>query len=330
MGLFGGGKKQGASPLRRRVRAERKPVARREPASVQPVRAEVRREPVRKEAAKKKPARAPAQVPWRVWGLRSMPVLAVALVLGLVFGAWKMLDYVGSVPVSRVVVAGNLQHVDRELLVERVQPLLAGAGFMTVDLQRIRGAVLELPWVAEVAIQRRWPDQLVINVTEQEAIARWGKDGLLNRRGEVFRPQPLGDMSALPLLFGPDNMAEEVVARYAELRDLLTSQQLALSNLGTDERGSWSATLQNGLVLHMGTGDVLKKLRRFSRVYRADLQPQIDAIAYVDLRYSNGVAVGWKQASGPRAASAGTNDNTKGRGAFDGALAARERGPRME
>jgi cell division protein FtsQ len=315
MGFFGGGKKQGASPLRRRVRKE-------------PVRAEVRREAPRRQAERKpakvkapKPPKAPrAPLPWRAWGLKSMPALAVALVAGLIFGAWKMLDYVGSVPVSRVMVTGNLRHVDRNLLTERVQPLLVGAGFMTVDLQRIRGAVMELPWVAEVAIQRRWPDQLVINVTEQEAIARWGKDGLLNRRGEVFRPQPLGDMSELPLLFGPDNLAAEVVGRYAELRDLLNAQQLALANLGTDDRGSWSATLQNGLVLHLGTGDVLKKIRRFSRVYRDDLHSQVDNIAYVDLRYSNGVAVGWKQAT------AAANDD----GARDLALVARQRAQQTE
>ncbi len=278
MGLLGGNKKQGASPSQRR----RAPTA--------------RREPVRKAAANKS-QRPPLVLPWRNWGLKSLPVLAVALVLGLLIGAWKMLDYVGSVPVSRVVVTGNLQHVDRKLLTERVQPMLAGAGFMTVDIQKIRGAVMELPWVAEAAIQRRWPDQLVIAVTEQEAIARWGADGLLNRRGEVFRPQPLGHVEGLPLLFGPDNVSAEVVARYAELRELLSAQQLTLANLGTDERGSWSATLQNGLVLHLGTGDVLKKIRRFSRVYREDLARQIDRIAYIDLRYSNGVAVGWKRAA---------------------------------
>jgi cell division protein FtsQ len=322
MGLFGGGKKQGASPLRRRVRKE--PVraeSRKASATRDVVRKEiVRKEVTRKESAKKKAPRAPIVVPWRALGLKSMPVLAVALVLGLVFGAWKMLDYVGSVPVSRVMVTGNLRHVDRNALTERVQPLLAGAGFMTVDLQGIRGAVLELPWVADVAIQRRWPDQLVINVTEQEAIARWGKDGLLNRRGEVFRPQPMGDVSALPMLFGPDHLAAEVVARYAELRDLLNAQQLTLANLGTDERGSWSAMLQNGLVLHLGTGDVLKKIRRFSRVYRDDLHHQIDGIAYVDLRYSNGVAVGWRQAT----AGAGSTE------ARELAVAARGRGQQTD
>jgi cell division protein FtsQ len=320
MGLFGGGKKQGASPQRRRApqreTAERKAPIRKAPA----------RKPSERKLAVPKLKIPPITVNWRGWGMKSLPVFAVTLVLGLLFSAWKLLDYVGSVPVSRVLVTGNLQHVDRDLLAARVQPLLAGAGFMTVDIQKIRAVVMELPWVAEAAIQRRWPDQLVIAVTEQEAIARWGADGLLNRRGEVFRPQPLGDVSALPLLFGPDSLAAEVVARYAELRELLAAQQLTLANLGTDERGSWSAELQNGLVLHMGTGDVLKKIRRFSRVYRDDLSEQIGRIAYIDLRYSNGVAVGWKAAATPSKPVAESYEG----GPQTPALAIRERGQQME
>lgn len=303
MGLFGGSKKQGASPARRRVTHAATHAAVQAAAGAAAMPAVAPRKANAKSAKKAAPkSTAPKAertprlpLPWREWALGSMPVLAVTLVLGLLVSGWKLLDYVGSVPVSRVAVTGTLLHVDRKLLVERVQPLLAGAGFMTVDLQGIRAAVMELPWVADVAIQRRWPDQLVIAVTEQEAIARWGKDGLLNRRGEVFRPEPLGDVAGLPVLFGPDTQAAEVVARYAEMRELLAEQKLALASLGTDERGSWSATLQGGVVLRLGTGDVLKKMRSFSRVYHADLAAQMERIAYIDLRYSNGVAVGWRR-----------------------------------
>jgi cell division protein FtsQ len=283
MGWFGGGKKRGASP-QRRSRAELAP------AGVAPRQWTERRTPIaHKPRAERKP------LPWRQWGRRALPAVAVALVLGLLLAGWKMLDYVGSVPVSRVMVTGNLRHLDRNLLVARVEPLLAGAGFMTVDLESIRTALQALPWVEQVSIQRRWPDQLVIAVSEQEAIARWGGDGLLNRRGEVFRPQPLGDVATLPKLFGPDNLAAEVVGRYAELRALLGEQNLSLLSLGIDERGSWAATLQNGIVLRLGTGDTLKKIRRFLHIYRADLSRQLDRIDYIDLRYSNGLAVGWKQ-----------------------------------
>ena len=287
-GKKAGGKKQGASPVRRKNTAQR---VRASASAVDvPVSAK------RKMKVERKP------LPWRAWGLQSMPVFAVTLVLGLLAGGWQLLDYVGSVPVSRVAVTGTLQHIDRNLLIERVRPYLHGAGFMTVDLAAIRADIVQLPWVAEVSIQRRWPDQLVIEVTEQEAIARWGKDGLLNRRGEVFRPQSLvdaegkalGDVAQLPLLYGPDNLSGEVVERYAQMRDLLSEQKLMLSDLGSDARGSWSATLQSGVVLRLGTGDILKKMRSFSRVYRAELSAQMDRIAYIDLRYSNGLSVGWK------------------------------------
>jgi cell division protein FtsQ len=295
MALFGlkklGGKKQGASPARR-AREQRSVSA--HSAIALPMKAQ----------AKKKESK---PVQWQEWFAKGMPIVAVTLVLGLFVGGWRLLHFVGSVPVSRVAVTGTLLHVDRNLLVQNVRPLLNGAGFMTVDLQAIRAQVLQLPWVADVSIQRRWPDELVIAVTEQEAIARWGKDGLLNRRGEVFRPQPLGDVSQLPVLFGPDELSGDVVARYAELRELLGEQKLALASLGADERGSWSATLQGGTELRLGTGDVLKKMRSFARVYRANLSSQMDRIAYIDLRYSNGVAVGWKRSE---QSAAGNNNET--------------------
>ncbi len=292
MAPFGfGNKKQGASLKRRKAAAQR--------AHVDAPAIDVSATVVQKKR-KAKTARKP--LPWRALGLQSMPVLAVMLVLGLLIGGWQLLDHVGSVPVSRVAVTGTLRHTDRNLLIERVRPYLHEKGFMTVDLAAIRADLLQLPWVAEVAIQRRWPDQLVIDVIEQEAIARWGKDGLLNRRGEVFRPGSLGDVAELPLLYGPDNLSADVVARYAQMRELLSEHKLQLSDLGSDERGSWSATLQGGVVLRLGTGDILKKMRSFSQVYRAELSGQMGRIAYIDLRYGNGLAVGWK-AAGTQAAT---------------------------
>ncbi len=237
-------------------------------------------------------------IAWNQWAGRAMPVLALSLVGALVLGGWWMLHVVGSEPVSRVLFTGALKHVDREELVARTQPLLIGEGFMTADLEAIRSELLQLPWVAEVSVRRQWPSQLVVAVTEQEPIARWGSDGLLNRRGQVFRPQPLGNVGALPALFGPDAAAADVVARYAELSSLLAGEGLRLMSLGTDKRGSWRAELDGGVELRLGTGELLDKLRRFARVYRAELQPRFAEVAYVDLRYSNGLAVGWRAVGG--------------------------------
>ena len=319
MGFFGAGKKKGATPARRsgprtraaefteRARAERQQRAEQEARETRAAmqkrqdqlkrlqdKEEQQRRSEKKEKTKvAKVARDP--LPWASWGGKLMPALAVSLVAGLLIAGWKLLDHVGSVPVSRVVFTGNLRHVDRNEMVAKVQPLLIGTGFMTVDIDAIRTTLREIPWVASASVARSWPDQLIISVTEQEPIARWGDEGLLSRSGEVFRPQPLGDVAQLPALFGPDTMAKEVVSHYAELSELLGSQGLKLASLGTDERGSWRAELQGGVSLRLGSGDLLKKTRRFLSIYREDLAAQFERVAYVDLRYSNGLAVGWKR-----------------------------------
>jgi cell division protein FtsQ len=328
MGLFGARKKSGATVKRssrparaesnrvkrepkftERLRAERQlrveqeeresntaVQKRQEALKQQQKKAEQKRRDAKASAVNEKKVKAPkvsSPLPWANWSLKLMPVLAIALVLGLVLAGWKLLDHVGSVPVSRVVFTGNLKHVDRKEMVAKVQPMLAGAGFMTVDIAAIRATLREIPWIASVSVARSWPDQLVVAVTEQDPIARWGEDGLLSRSGDVFRPQPLLNVGELPALFGPDALARDVVSHYAELSDLLAAQGLKLASLGTDDRGSWRAELQGGVVLRLGSGDVLKKMQRFLRIYRGDLGAQFTRVHYVDLRYSNGLAVGW-------------------------------------
>lgn len=304
-----GGSRSRASGFTERMRAERQQRIEQEErdsrAAVQKRQDQLRQQQKQEEqqrrsekVEKTKTAKSPrAPLPWANWGLKLMPALAISLVAALLIAGWKLLDHVGSVPVSRVVFTGNLQHVDRQEMVAKVQPLLVGAGFMTVDIAAIRAALREIPWIASASVARSWPDQLVISVTEQDPIARWGDVGLLSRSGEVFRPQPLGEVGELPALFGPDALAKEVVSHYAGLSELLGSQGLKLASLGTDERGSWRAELQGGVSLRLGSGDLLKKTRRFLRIYRDDLAPQFDRVHYVDLRYSNGLAVGWKQES---------------------------------
>jgi cell division protein FtsQ len=323
---FGGGRKQrGASPQRRPHERSRDRDLARQQREAQKQRAKRRRELEKQQRAQQKIARRSEQagpehdkprrtarlpkprgewqpIAWERWGERAMPALALSLVGALALGGWWMLHAVGSKPVSRVLFTGELKHVDRDELVSRTQPLLTGEGFMTVDLEAIRAELLQMPWVAEVSVRRQWPSHLVVAVVEQVPIARWGDDGLLNRRGQVFRPLPLGAVDDLPVLFGPDAVAADVVARYADLSALLAAEGLRLVSLGTDQRGSWRAELDGGVQLRLGTGELLDKLRRFARVYRAELQPRFAEVAYVDLRYSNGLAIGWRAP----AAQAGT------------------------
>ena len=227
-------------------------------------------------------------------------VIGIAAVGGVGYGAWHAVQAVAAVPVARVVFSGELQYVGRDELVAQVQPQLAQTGFFTADLEALRAAVEELPWVDRVAIVRHWPDELEMIVSEQQPIARWGDDGLLNHHGEVFRPQQLAHVEQLPHLKGPDAAAAEVVEQYGRLATLLAELPLELIALEVDERGSWIAILTGGVKLNLGGERVIQRAERFMQVYRAELAGRFEEVSYVDLRYANGLAVGWKAAAEQR------------------------------
>ncbi len=62
------------------------------------------------------------------------------------------------------------------------------------------------------------------------------------------------------------------------------------------DRRAWQMTLDNGIELRFGRGDVDALLDRFARVYLRVLSASATRIAAVDLRYTNGFAVRWKDA----------------------------------
>lgn len=245
-------------------------------------------------------SRARPRIPLRALLAVSLSAVSIAALVALGYGSWRLAQTVAAVPVARVVFSGELQYVGRDELVAQVQPQLARSGFFTADLEALRDAVEELPWVDSVAIVRHWPDELEMIVSEQQPIARWGDDGLLNHHGEIFRPLQLAHAEQLPQLKGPDAAAAEVVEQYGRLTTLLAGQQLQLIALEVDERGSWVAVLTGGVKLNLGADQVIQRAERFLRVYRAELAGRFEEVSYVDLRYANGLAVGWKAATEQR------------------------------
>jgi cell division protein FtsQ len=185
--------------------------------------------------------------------------------------------------------------VQREQLAGLVEPFLQD-GFMLVDLAEIQQRLEAVPWIYRVSVQRQWPDQLIIDVTEQTAIARWDKQGFINHRGEFFSGTERLPIEGLPLLQGPVDKASEMMADYRDLGELLRQQGLVLSRLSMDERGNWSAVLDSGVTIVLGSDQVMEKVQRFVLVYRRELAEKFNQVRRIDMRYSNGLAVAWRKA----------------------------------
>ncbi len=218
----------------------------------------------------------------------------VVFVIGLCFGLYWVSGPLAKVferPIKSVVVEGDFNLITKQRATELIGNEIDG-DFLQLDLMQLKNALLGDPWVEKVTLNRRWPDTLVVKITEQKPIARWG-DGFLNQRGEIIRVNEADKLSSLPWLQGSEADASEILQQYQDLSQLLRSRGLDVIALKCDNKKSWRLTIKNHVEIALGRDQVMEKIRRFVTVYDTHLHNVWMDVKAIDLRYSNGVAVRW-------------------------------------
>jgi cell division protein FtsQ len=251
--------------------------------------------------------------------LASHPLAQVARVLTwgalglLAYGAVSWLAAQPWFALHTIEVKTPVTHVT-EAQVRLVAERKVRGTFFTVDLERVRASLEKLPWVSEARVERRWPDTLVVSLTEHVPLARWNDNALVSETGEVFvaaLSQPL------PRLFGPEDSNYEVVDAYRRHQAALAPLGMSISELRLTPRRSWRIRLDNGMQLALGRLQPDERLARFVALYprlfsaqaagpiptRAPAKGAVAAVPItpvtVDLRYSDGFAVRMPNGASP-------------------------------
>ncbi len=233
-------------------------------------------------------------------------VIMIALLSIIAIIAHK-LRVPSTLPIEKVHFVSRHQHLTPRELERAVMSSLRG-GFFNVDLAAIERSLEQLAWVDTASVRRQWPDTLLIKIREQQPVAQWGKDGLLNRRGEVFYPHNKSAHQGLPVLYGPQGRERELIARFRRTHEVLMSVGLRLHALVEDERRAWHVLLANGIPVELGRKEPGARLERFVKIYPKTLALRATEIASVDLRYTNGFSVAWKV---PRDGDSGTKQTRR-------------------
>ncbi len=232
-----------------------------------------------------------AAIDWRALMRKGALLLVVVACLGAM--TWGL-----DRPVRVVSMDGPFLRVSPGDIEKAIAPYLS-AGFMSADLDGIQRAVETLPWVDQVRVQRRWPNSLHLTVIEQTAVARWDDAGLLNMRGELFVKALAHVPPELPRLSGPDGTEAQVAALYLSAEPRLLEEGMRIAALRLDERGAWEFDLTNGVTVRLGREQVAERLDRFVGTAAQIVAHQLNEISYVDMRYANGFAIGWRTAAAP-------------------------------
>jgi len=236
-------------------------------------------------------ARRLAAIPWRRLLPLAIGTLAVA---GLFWTLRLVLDQ----PLTRVEISGRFQRVQPLDVEKAVRGEVGKQGLVSVDLDAISRAVRQIPWVDRARVARAWPQGLRVEVIEQVPVARWGEEGLVNARGERFVNDSRHLPPELPVLQGPQGYEAQMTERYLALQPRLVEAGMRLARMQLDERGAWELQLDNGVTLRLGRQHLDARFDRFMQAASRVVAARAAEIAYVDLRYSSGFAIGWRPGTG--------------------------------
>lgn len=194
-------------------------------------------------------------------------------------------------PLRTVSVVGDLHHVSGDAIRAGLAGRVSG-NFFAANLDALRGALEQIPWVRRATVRREWPDQIQVRIEEQVPIARWTDDRLINKYGELFA----GNVDTpLPQLQGPPGTEGEVAARFTVFRALLAPLGTDLAQVVLSPRHAWEIKLATGATLELGREEPREpaevRLERFVAAYPQIVAALGQPVEHVDLRYPNGFAV---------------------------------------
>lgn len=223
-------------------------------------------------------------------------ILGVTVVLITGWLGWQEVKAQGAdwLPVKYVRIEGAFQYIAKEKIKQVLRDQVNN-GLYNADIQQIKESVHQLPWVEKVRVKRVWPDALDIKLVEQTPVVRWGTEGLLNKRAELFIPDNINKFSGLPLLTGAYGNEKKLLEIMKGLTIALNDQEMKLAEFRVNNIRAWNIKLESGLELILGRKDPLTKFQRFLKSFALIGEEQVTKVAVVDLRYPNGYALTWKQ-----------------------------------
>lgn len=167
-----------------------------------------------------------------------------------------------------------------------------GGSLIGFDASAARSLLENLDWVASAKVQRLFPNQLEIEITEREPFAIWQKGGayyVIDRSGSAMSSLAPSKLPALPLVTGEgaEKAAEDLVNQLEATPDLLL-KLYAAARVG---QRRWNLYFDNGVTVLLPDKDADKALARLQDL-EAGQHILSKGIKTVDLRFADRVIIG--------------------------------------
>jgi cell division protein FtsQ len=248
---------------------------------------------------------------FRVWvgrvarGALSLAMLASLTLLG--FTLYQCLQRSARLNVGEIKILGCMNATKSELL--NLAQLDFRVSLGSLNLKEVSSRLAKHPWVEKAKVKRDWTSRaLIIEVQERvpRTLILLEDLYLVDRHGSVFKKAEPKDRLDFPVLTGlsrreiqeRDKRAVDLLRQALELLELLgqrkffTPREVSEIHL-SKENGLTIFTLNGGMPIRLGSGELADKLSRLEKVL-PDLQPKSKNVEYLDLNYPRKVVVKMK------------------------------------
>lgn len=225
----------------------------------------------------------------------SLKVLFFAALVGCIFCCLN--KFKQQYPVVKLKILGELGYIE----VKEIESLLDVDGLLLnnlwyLNLNIIKDRLMLNEWIDRLIIKKKWPNMLEISIISHKPIAIWNDNFFLTSSGKVLpsAKQKLKlDNVNLPKFYGKLGKEHLLLSTYFLLLQKTSSIGLIIKTLKFDPEQGIIVWLEQNIILKLGTFDLSERITRFIIAYKKKLHFSIKDICYIDLRYNNGLAVGW-------------------------------------
>jgi len=242
---------------------------------------------------------APRLPKWKEYGIYSASTLAITLLSGILL---ILLDP-HTFPLTKIQVRGT-QHASLKQLTTTLQDLSRDKNLLVLNFDDTRRRLLTTPWIKAANLQLRWPNILQITLQEYQPLAHWQPDHIPTHRLKPLLQQvctlvatdgvlftvPTVPME-LPTIIGPVQQLPAILNHYRTYTPILQNTGYQITEFRTNARQATTITLNHGLKLLLGRGNLAPRLQRTLKLLKVTQQftnlPTKTTIN-LDLRYTNG------------------------------------------
>jgi len=166
-----------------------------------------------------------------------------------------------------------------------------GDPILGIDIDAVRQQLEDLPWIVSAGVERRFPDQLIVSVTEAEPMALWQRNQklfLVSRSGDVIETANLGKYAKLLIIVGDDAPKKaqdlfDILAQEPDLRSHVTAAVLV-------GKRRWNIRMDNDVDVKLPEDGALEAWRHFADLNRQNNLLDKD-VTVVDLRQPDRIVV---------------------------------------